>query len=725
MEHAVPTKRSKRSFKTTVGTTALGFLALGVALLVGIATSLVSFWRFSIYYGSQSSMWSRVVFAGWASRFVSLASLAIRVILGLQGGFCCSMLAGLIAETGWISLFLVPRVSLMRAAQPAPHKLFFSLTSNWQTGGSLLCYGLLAIITATTIASQFTSTILFGDFDFNSLARSEPEVLTPILTDDVETLHPFDKRPIWNHEPVIHSTFGRKTRRGSVQNGLDDSGEAVTALLPYPATTRRSLKSFEGNTTLLGTRFVCVAPEHRNVSHNVLFTSNDTYVGRYTRTLPLPRSTWWFSGQVLQPPNATAPLRTVPAWYNSGRDVALSFNCSMVFQSESPSGRVAAEWALGICNTDTTRSWIVPNPLAPERRDPSHDPDYYPTFLVYNVTGTEKQWRDVWELEWRWNRSVTQPWATMSCPLPDCGIGINYTVCFGTIAERDTHIRAARNRSTPDAGVFWDRTSKIIDTSSVLRLFDIPVRDASHSFGSLESGTMSLDFEVNEDGGVDPPSRTPQWRVSYSRNLRIEGSGEGEWRNGYFNPELLHFGKYFPWGSWIVCSNCSQESTFEGENSRVLVHWNYIALIQDVLKTSGSIAAALNTMWTVGVFSTYDVYFNRFNVETPVNATYFSEQYTPVRQVGLGVVVGIIGLHILSSLTILTLFIRNCTLTKMGNDWPMLSQTVTGEVTTVVGRTSGMTDTEVKESLLKREGLNQRAQLQAGSDGVGRFIVLR
>ncbi|XP_044724121.1 uncharacterized protein HRG_02017 [Hirsutella rhossiliensis] len=115
-------------------------------------------------YKPPSSLWNTIVLSGWATRTVTISSIFIRIAISLQSGLITAMLASMIIENRGVYLPQLPALSIMRSVSSGAHNLMEPLASG-PRDLEQLCYGALAILVlATSLASNFTSTLLLADF---------------------------------------------------------------------------------------------------------------------------------------------------------------------------------------------------------------------------------------------------------------------------------------------------------------------------------------------------------------------------------------------------------------------------------------------------------------------------------------------------------------------------------------------------------------------------------
>lgn len=102
--------------------------------------------------------------------------------------------------------------------------------------------------------------------------------------------------------------------------------------------------------------------------------------------------------------------------------------------------------------------------------------------------------------------------------------------------------------------------------------------------------------------------------------------------------------------------------------------------MQEILQTNGSIAFALQTMFTLLSSMTYYDQMDRFDKWTQAELTFFETAQVPVGYIGFAVVVVTVAAHWILVVYCVSLFIQKTTLSRLGASWSAVAQIATGDV---------------------------------------------
>lgn len=102
--------------------------------------------------------------------------------------------------------------------------------------------------------------------------------------------------------------------------------------------------------------------------------------------------------------------------------------------------------------------------------------------------------------------------------------------------------------------------------------------------------------------------------------------------------------------------------------------------MQEILKTNGSIAFALQTMITLLSSMAYYDQMVQFDKWTQGEVTFFQTAQIPVGYVGFAVVSITVAAHCILVAYCVSLFLRKTTLSRLGASWNAVAQVATGDV---------------------------------------------
>lgn len=125
--------------------------------------------------------------------------------------------------------------------------------------------------------------------------------------------------------------------------------------------------------------------------------------------------------------------------------------------------------------------------------------------------------------------------------------------------------------------------------------------------------------------------------------------------------------------------------------------------MQEILKTNGSIAFALQTMITLFSSMAYYDQMGQFDKWTQAKVTFFQTAQVPVGYFGFAVVtITVIGHCILVAYCVL-LFLRKTALSRLGASWSAVAQVATGDVREYLGQATQASDDDF-QARLKADG---------------------
>ena len=119
-------------------------------MILVAALAFISF----LYLSSEgNSSWQRIMVNGWATRSITLTSVALRLAAVAQAGLCTCILAALALEQYDVTLPHTAAVSTLRITESGPHNLLLVLFRCLGKGRTS-AFTLIALLTITTILSQ-------------------------------------------------------------------------------------------------------------------------------------------------------------------------------------------------------------------------------------------------------------------------------------------------------------------------------------------------------------------------------------------------------------------------------------------------------------------------------------------------------------------------------------------------------------------------------------------
>ncbi|KAK6510833.1 Mitochondrial outer membrane protein iml2 [Arthrobotrys conoides] len=245
-------------------------------------------WFAFLWWGTvDNSVWHSIVIRDWAVRAISLPSSVFRMAVTLQAGQCLSMLAALAIEKSVVPLPNLAAISMMRATTPGGtetlRNFIYPLIRN--TPGirqlsTLSIVSLTSLMVLTSSILGFTSTILLSDVVVQPIPSESMEVNVTIdyiwndngggpesiiyETQDFRYI-PTQANTYWKAEPVTFPAFAEYFVEAPVVPGIVDTGTTIRAFIPFAnADDRSRLSHYKGKAVVWDARVVCQKPQISN-----------------------------------------------------------------------------------------------------------------------------------------------------------------------------------------------------------------------------------------------------------------------------------------------------------------------------------------------------------------------------------------------------------------------------------------------------------------------------
>ncbi|KAJ0311070.1 hypothetical protein COL516b_001773 [Colletotrichum fioriniae] len=202
---------------------------------------------------------------------ITLSAVVIRTAIGILATAATAMIASVAVERRGVYLQDIAQVSVARCSSDGP--LSLSLLALTSSSLQPLVRLILALLAITTIAAQFTSTLLVADLEQRRVVTFPDSVSNAytFIAGNLSSGRPPEAvsgyaHNYWIQRPRLTETFAEYTGPASDGEGLDDTGPTVRAFLPVASQQEReSLVEFQGMARVLDTRFICMRPELSNV----------------------------------------------------------------------------------------------------------------------------------------------------------------------------------------------------------------------------------------------------------------------------------------------------------------------------------------------------------------------------------------------------------------------------------------------------------------------------
>ncbi|KAI0440738.1 hypothetical protein F4803DRAFT_552749 [Xylaria telfairii] len=202
----------------------------------------------------------------WALQSITLSCLTLRAITAAQAGVCTSLLAALLAERRYSPMTTIAKLSVLRGVNENPAQLLWTMRSLKTKSVAQLPLKELVltfIITLSTLAIQFSSTILISDFDPAALTQFPITTGQNVALSESTLNISFVGSYMVFKEGDEWPTFGGRGTTNLAKpdiHGLSDTGLQQRAFLPYDKDNRATIRTFSGSTAVMTTKISCIPP---------------------------------------------------------------------------------------------------------------------------------------------------------------------------------------------------------------------------------------------------------------------------------------------------------------------------------------------------------------------------------------------------------------------------------------------------------------------------------
>ena len=646
-----------RKITTVIGLSGCVALSLGTAVIFAAAGFLAYFWGVSTATAKQShqppAVWYNIVRSGWATKTVTLSSAFLRLAVGLQGGLVTAMLASLLIENRGVHLSKLPALSIMRSVKTSPHNLVGPFAQG-PFGRQQVFYGglvLLAII--VSVGSQFISTLLLLDF-------GDAYILTPWKkgplgfgldmqgpNGDLSATQGVD---YWNSQPPIYPRFAEMTGQPYLADGIQDTGLSFRAYVPFGSTAERAtLRQFKGLTKVLESRVVCVRPtiDNLQIYKNWGYNEYRSLSGNFSSAVPYS--------------NISTSTR------EGAEDTKPYFNCTLsMWDSTSPYSNV--NWRISLCL-----------PVSGSIGFPSDDHildntgsrnDQWSNFLVFNTSGgLDTTWPTKGLLS-DWTQSSSDVWTTWKSQ--DGSNMLSASMCFSFFAEPSTfEVEITASQVFEEPTPVWEPSVGHFSTKNITNLYCTHCSSTS----SGDTGRMELHLPSN-------------WTKALVNTTEITGKYEvselyDSLKQGFF---------YNPNWNWAMPTVLLTHDVWA-------INQIHVDVFQDIIEETGNVALAMQSLFTILTQRSYYDWLSRFDVAAYSEMQFLESHSVPVRWVGLGIVLGLLLVHIVLLVAITAMLLLMTDRSFLGSSWPAVAQIVAADKEGVLAYASDMTDGQVEKHL--------------------------
>ncbi|ORY01185.1 hypothetical protein BCR34DRAFT_606027 [Clohesyomyces aquaticus] len=396
------------------------------------------------------------------------------------------MLAAIVLERFRTPLGSVPTLSITRSASSGPQNLLWAFLHSSPTLSDIVYLLPFLGIFATSITSQFTSTILLSDFNQTMVLGQSQRITLPygVLYEKVSELNQLgvggdiEGQALqargynhWKSRPLVYPTFAEYNGDPYEASDLRDTGRTIRALIPYSGQTdRMSLVEFNGATTLINTVVVCVRPT-LDVSVSLQSIRDVVDYNQWHGAI-------YLSGTARC--NQTGPMFRFQEEY-----ISEEFTCQLAIgksknRTKSVYGRADREWSTSLCAiSGTNGSQGMWGELSKDTWDTRESWDNHNReYLVLNATGRYEDWYDIEDLN-GFQFEDDHEWAHMVSPQANLSttIKLSVSLCFVNFEAEGRDVIMSRSAD------FYSRES-VFQWSSNTE--DYVTDDIRHTLGATE-----------------------------------------------------------------------------------------------------------------------------------------------------------------------------------------------------------------------------------------------
>lgn len=633
--------------------------------------------------------WEKFVFTGWLLRVITLSSIVIRVSMAAQATVFCMVMASIALQRSSVLKGDLAAVAIYRFTNSGPHNMILPLMRTRKDWKSTLAIAGTVLISLTTLASQFTSTILLTDIGTKNL-RTKNSVFDVTFGGNISEITEFwvgTTAATWDDRPSAYQVFAEKSKPNiridgdSDSGGLFSTGSSFRALLPLEKQERIALAEYRGPAALVDTRVACVSPFltrlsvwQFNASSRVGDDESSTQLrvyGLFTADTFNDHADELLSGGFLTKNQLTNVTGEMQFDCRTPRPLANADN--------SDNRGTFPEWKTTLCllyDTNYTRAI-----------ETSDVEDFYDGVLdvgvvVLNITGYDESWAllDINNQTDIGFGERDREWTRISYAMPEGAdetsstLDLSVSVCFTSFRSTNALITARADWNLTEATLSKSTDAPRYNTTAIRKQLGVYSEIGNPDYE--ERGILKLaDFDHDSIGNL---SNTETY---------IEGS-------------LLdqNLGRTLTMGSNQIptarmCIWCYPD---------ILVHEGFISIFGDTLSGTGRPALAIQALFTARVLQIYNNRAPDFTFSGSATASFFSPFQVPTMLKGFYIVSSLVAFHFFMMMYMTFLFFKIEGQTSLGQAWQTFGQVQSEDLQEVMAVGKSLGDREVKDWLLQR-----------------------
>lgn len=663
-------------------------LVLGMLVIFGGIAFLGFLWGDN----GHSETWRKIVLTNWVTRSITLTSIATRTSVSLQAGACASMLAGVAFSRADILLPDTAAVSAIRQQSTGIHNLVMPFfRALWARRSVFLALAAL-VLTFTTVAVQFMSTILLSDLSqsptLSDVIKSDTPCTaqTTVESGVLDHLRYSMGYSYWSSEPAIFPTFAEWAEGTTQRPGWYDTGATLRAFLPIQSRDERSaLHYYTGNATVVDSRVFCARPIIQSANLSTLGepgmepNSQITYLG-VKGVIGVPKSLWEM--YLYDPTKELSYNCTAPLPHSDG-----GLDGNTYFSSVA----AASEFRVAFCWTSSSEFMNLTGG--------AFQTTTYNTFLVLNTTGNLLSWLEgVRNYSSDWSvlndEENNSEWEYFENQKTHAKLGMS--LCYIPYGIVERQISSSNGSMHTEPILTWDESRKGYDTQVVRE----SLAATNQSFQPATSrGHLSL---------------TPPQPVISTTDIITDV-------NDRILFHLLSGG--LTNRATFMCSYCTHDMLLD-RTMITTVHPALAEIFNRIIQSTTHPALALQALFTILYGSAYYDYARQFDMTAPAEYTVYISVLRPTQWTGLIAVIAVLSVHCILVAVVLVWFILGGHGTLIGGAWSVFAQTASEDMETWLkeASTSMSSDSDVRRRM-KSAGVAKRFVGVARDDALGKVNV--
>lgn len=657
--------------------------------------------------------WEKFVFTGWLLRVITLSSIVIRVSMASQATVFCMVMASIALQRSNVLKGDLAAVAIYRFTNSGPQNMILPLLRTRKDWKSTLAVIATIALALTTLASQFTSTILLTDIGTRNL-RTSDSVFDVAFGGNLSEETEFwvgTTAATWDDRPSAYQIFAEKASPniqidgGETGGGLFSTGSSFRALLPLEKQERTALAEYRGPGALVDTRVACVSPYITRLS--VWDFEASSRVGTDSSSTQLRVYGLFTADTFGGHADELAARGFLTSNQLSNVTGEMQFDCrtprTLMGDDGSDNRETFLEWKTTLCllyDTNFTRAIQV-----------SDTSDFYDGVLdigivVLNMTGYDESWAllDINNQTGIGFGERDGEWTKISYPMPEGAnetaktLDLSISICFTSFRSVNALITARAD---------WNLTEATLSKShGVPRYNTTAIRN---QLGVATGGVGDLDHEKRGILKMADINYTSIAEFSIARTY-IEGS--------LLDQNLgrtLTMGLYqFPTAR--MCIWCYPD---------ILVHEGFISIFGDTLAATARPALAIQALFTARVLQIYNNRAPDFTVVETVKASFFSPFQVPTMLKGFYIVSSFVAFHFFMMMYMTFLFFKIEGQTSLGQAWQTFGQVQSEDLQEVMAVGKTLNDSDVKEWLLQRGEYDNLIGIREGEVVTGGTLTRR